>query len=65
MFVNLVWPQQLANIPLCFIFLIQIIDGNCIFSHSLAKLANVVQDQQVDKHTPTSRWVAIAGTISK
>ena len=27
-------------------------DGNCIFRNSLAKLANMVQDKQDDKHTP-------------
>ena len=52
MFVNFAWAQKLANIPHCYVFLIQMIEGNCIFSHSLAKLANMVQDQKVDKHTP-------------
>ena len=52
MFVNLVWPLKLTNILPCCVFLIQIIDGKCIFSHSLAKLANMVQDNKVDKHTP-------------
>ena len=55
MFVNVVWPPNLANIPPCYVSLIQIIDGNCIFSNSLAKLANMVEDQRVDKHTPPSR----------
>ena len=55
MFVNFVCPPKLANIPPCYVFLIQIIEGNCIFSNSLAKLANMVQDQKVDKHTPPSR----------
>ena len=55
MFVNLVWAPKLANMPPCYVFLIQMIDGNCIFSHSLAKLANMVQDKKVDKHTPPSR----------
>ena len=58
MFVNLVWPPNLANIPPCYVFLIQIIEGNCIFSHSLAKLANMVQDQKVDKHTSPQPWGA-------
>ena len=52
MFVNLLWPPSLANIPPRYVFLIQIIVGNCIFSYSLAKLANMDQDKQVDKHTP-------------
>ena len=55
MFVNLVWPPKLANIPPCYvylIYLIQIMEGNCVFTHSLAKLANMVQDTKVDKHTP-------------
>ena len=50
-----VWPPQLANIAPCCVFLIQIINGNCIFSHSLAKLANMVQDKKVDKQTPPTR----------
>ena len=45
-------PPKLANILHCCVFLMQVIDGNCIFSHSLAKLANMVQGQKVDKHTP-------------
>ena len=49
---------------LCYVFLKQIIDGNCIFSHSLAKLANMVQYQQVDKHTPPSRGgLALAAMV--
>ena len=62
MFVNLVWSPNLANIPPCYVFLIQIIDGNCIFSHSLAKLANIVQDRKVEKHTPPSRGGLTDGT---
>jgi hypothetical protein len=58
MFVNFVWPAKLANIPPCYVFLIQIIEGNCIFNHSLATLANMVQDQNVDKHTPPQPWGA-------
>ena len=61
MFVNFVWPPQLANIPPCYVFLIQINKGNCILSHSLAKLENMVQDQKVDKHTPP----ALGGLIYK
>ena len=52
MFVNFVWAPKLANICPCYVFLTQIINGNCIFSNSLAKLANMVQDKKVDKHTP-------------
>ena len=52
MFVNFVWPPKLENIPPCYVFLIQVISGNCIFSHSLAKLPTIVQDRKVDKHTP-------------
>ena len=55
MFINLVWAPKLANIPPCYVFTIQIIDGNYIFSDSLAKFANMVQDRKVDKHTPPSR----------
>ena len=55
MFVNFVWPPNLANLAPCCVFLIQLIDGNSIFSHSLAKLANMVQDKKIDKHTPPSR----------
>ena len=51
MLVDLVWPAKLANIPPCHVFLIQIIEGDCIFSNSLAKLANMVQDQKADKRT--------------
>ena len=52
MFVNLVWAPKLANMPPCYVFPIQNIDGNRIFGHSLAKLANMVQNKKVDKHTP-------------
>ena len=52
MFVNFVWLPNLANIFPCCVILIQIIHGKCIFSHSLAKLAYMVQDKKVDKHTP-------------
>ena len=37
-----------------------VIGGNCIFSHSLAKLANMAQDKKVDKHTPPKPWGAKA-----
>ena len=35
-----------------FVLLIQFIDGNRMFSHSLAKLANIPQGKKVGKHTP-------------
>ena len=47
MLAKIVWPPKLANIPPWFVFLIQIINGNCIFSHLLAKLANMVQDKKL------------------
>ena len=53
MFANIVWPKKLANIPPCCVILKQNINGNCIFSHSVAKLANLVQDKKVGKHTPS------------
>ena len=52
MLVNLVWAPKLANIAPCYVFLTQFINGNCKFSHSLAKLANMVQDRKVHKHIP-------------
>ena len=58
MFVNLVWPPKLAKVPPRYVFLLQIIDGNCIFSHALAKLANMVQDKKIDKHTFPQPWGA-------
>ena len=55
MFANIVWPPKLANIapciPPCYVFLIQIIDWNFIFSHSLAKVANMRQGRTVGKHS--------------
>ena len=46
------------HIPLLYIF-----DTNYrwkpIFSHWLAKLANMVQDKKVDRHTPPQPWGAI------
>jgi hypothetical protein len=47
-------PQKAGKHHFVYVFLIQTIEGNCIFSNSLAKLTNMVQDQQVDKHTPPS-----------
>ena len=47
-----VWPSKLANIPPRYVFLIQVLDGNCILSHPLAKLANIPQGNKVAKHTP-------------
>ena len=52
MFATIVWAQKLAHIPPCYVFVRQVINGNCIFSHSLAKLANMVLGRQVGKHTP-------------
>ena len=54
MFANIAWPPKLASIPLGHVSLKQIINGNCIFGHSLAKLANMVQDKKVGKHTPST-----------
>ena len=55
MFGNIVWPPKLANHILFHVFLLKNINGNCIFSHSLAKLANMVQDKKVGTHTSPSR----------
>ena len=55
-------PKTRKHTP-CYVFLIQIIEGNCIFSNSLAKLANMVQDQKVDKHTPPQPWGACMASI--
>ena len=52
MFVNFVWPSKLANIAPCYVFWIQIIEGNFIFSNSLAKLANIPQGKKVDTPPP-------------
>ena len=54
MFANIVWTPKLANIPHSYVFLIQMIDGNCMFSNSLAKLANMVRDKKVGKPTPSN-----------
>ena len=43
---------KLANIPPYYVLWVQILNGSGIFSHSLAKLANMVQGKKVDKHTP-------------
>ena len=58
MFANIVLPPKLANIPPCYICSPQTIDGTFIFSYSLAKLANMVQDRKVGKHTPPQPWGA-------
>ena len=58
MFANIVWPPKLANIPPCYVLSIQNIYGSFIFSHSLAKLANMPQVQKVGKHTPLQIWGA-------
>ena len=53
MFANIVCPPKTGeHIPFVMYFLIQIIDVYCIFSHSLAKLANMTQGKKVGKHTP-------------
>ena len=52
MLANIVWRPKLANIHTFLCVSIQVIDGNCIFDHSLAKLANIPQDKKVGKHTP-------------
>ena len=36
----------------CYVFQIQIIWANCIFSHSLAKLVNIPQGKKIGKHNP-------------
>ena len=66
MFANIVWPPKLANIPPYYVFLIQIIDGNCIFGHSLAsipqdkKLANIPPSKVVGLPAQSSRKEATA-----
>ena len=52
MFANIVWPPKLANMSPCYVFLIQGMNDNCIFSHPLGKLANMVQGKKLGKHTP-------------
>ena len=47
MFADIGWPPKLANIPPCYVFLLQIINRNLRSSHSLAKLANMVQGKKV------------------
>ena len=44
MFAKIVWPQQLANISLCYVVFDTKYQWKCIFSHSLAKLPNMIQD---------------------
>ena len=41
-----------CNLSPFYLFLIRVIDGNCIFSNSLALLANIPQGKKVGKHTP-------------
>ena len=48
-------PKISQTYPPCYVALMQIIDGKNIFSNSLAKLANLVPDRKVDKHTSPSR----------
>ena len=52
MFSNFVSPSKLANIPHCHVFLIQLFEGNCIFSRSLAKLGNIPRRKFWGKHPP-------------
>ena len=42
MFDNLVWAPKLANIPPCYVFLIQIINENCILTNSGAYFSIVL-----------------------
>ena len=59
MLANIEWPLKLAIISPCHVFSIQVFDGSCIFGHSLAKVANMVQDKKVSKHTlPPQPWRA-------
>ena len=58
MFANIVWPPKLAIIPPVYVFMMQIIDRNYISGHSLAKLANIPQDNCFGKHTPLQPWGA-------
>ena len=51
-------PQTRQHTPLLCI-LRQNIEGKCIFSHSLAMLANMAQDKKVYKRTPP----AVGGLI--
>ena len=41
--------SELANILPCYVLLIRVLDGSCIFSHSLSKLANVPRGKKVGK----------------
>ena len=52
MFANIVWPFKLANIPTCYVFLIQMVDGSCLFSNSLAKLANMPKAEKLANIPP-------------
>ena len=53
MFASIVWPRKLANISPSYVFLMQIIDGNCIFSNSLAELR--FKTKQLANIPPPSR----------
>ena len=48
----IVWPPKLASILPSYVLLLQIIEGSYIFNPSLGKLANMIQDKKVGKHTP-------------
>ena len=51
MFANIGWPPKLAIVRPCYVILIQNIDANYIFCHSLVRLGNMAQDKKVGKHT--------------
>ena len=53
MFANIVWTQELANIPPCYVSLIQIIDGYCFYQF-VGKVGKHGQGQKVGKHNPFS-----------
>ena len=48
-FVSFGCPPKLTNLPPCYVFLIQIMNGNCIFS---SLLANIPPRPKTDKRTP-------------
>ena len=52
MFANIVSLPKLANISPYYVFSIQMIDGNSIFTHSSAKLANMPEGKKFGKHIP-------------
>ena len=48
-------PQTRQMFPF-YVFVILIIRGYCLFSHLLAKLANIRQGKKVGKHSPPKIW---------